>query len=745
MMSVGTGFIFVVLMIFPFLNAGESNVADVVISFTPLALWLLMRLNRKAVKSHLTLLELSFLTFVVLFFVFGLVSTIRSISIIESVFKFNQELALLILILTSLPILANRRFLSRLTTVLIFVAMILSLISIYFLLPGTKRGFADISFFYVTHGHNHLADYLLLIVPVALFKAFFLGRHRLFYRLSLFFILAAFLLTFSRFSWLVLALLPIVIYLINPLFFKQRFIFKISVLGISLTLFIVILALAPAWINSSINGANRAIQKPYLGNLLIKPIYLLPRLTFISHAIKQFKGSPWFGFGPGTFQYVSRAPLVNIGGTVYAHSLPFQLLYETGLFGLAIYISGLSFFIIAALRSIRRSDQLGTASLAGVFLSLIHAQLDFDWQISAVRLTAWFLLLATIAPTHTLQKNSSDWVPRRILIIPCLLPVLFTVFVFVNPLFNRGEYKRRVEISDQEFDYATSQKLLNLWSRLDWGNGEMFSWMAQRHIDQGKMNQAVADFMLASSAVLHPTITIAQANVFLDDFLSTSPTLSPTEMVDVLEVLNRAYFPHDFFWYSPYEYQKKIYETIDRIPRSDDFGLDGSKGGLVSYWRYLTALLTDNKRFDIYQDFIDAAARADPDQIEYRRISSINRQLSENDNDPFEIKKSIAELVLVLNVGQKDVYRYLLSYLYTALADSYNKRGLDNEEIDARIQAIDVLPSLGSAYLTLAQHYQMNRQSEKMENILAKCQERVSIDCRSWFVGFNRKRPSDAY
>jgi O-antigen ligase len=105
---------------------------------------------------------------------------------------------------------------------------------------------------------------------------------------------------------------------------------------------------------------------------------------------------PVGGTGAGTFDlaWAAYGDLARWGGAVDAHNLYLETLSELGLVGLVL-IAALMVPVAAAVRT-RRPSATTTAALAGAVTFLVHAGLDWDWEMPAVTVAGIACLAATL-------------------------------------------------------------------------------------------------------------------------------------------------------------------------------------------------------------------------------------------------------------------------------------------------------------------------------------------------------------
>jgi O-antigen ligase len=121
-----------------------------------------------------------------------------------------------------------------------------------------------------------------------------------------------------------------------------------------------------------------------------------------------FTSAPLRGTGAGSYQvefFRERSVTENVQN---AHSLPYETLGELGLVGFATLLLFLGAIVVAAIRSRRRRLALPTtqtaAAGAAVAVWLVHASVDWDWQMPAFTGLA-LLIAATLFPAATKRRR----------------------------------------------------------------------------------------------------------------------------------------------------------------------------------------------------------------------------------------------------------------------------------------------------------------------------------------------------
>ena len=111
------------------------------------------------------------------------------------------------------------------------------------------------------------------------------------------------------------------------------------------------------------------------------------RLDYWKVAWAEYRAHPWLGSGAGTFDLYWNRDRKTIYGALDAHNLYLETLAELGPAGLALLAATLALPFLA-LRGPR--DPL-LAAAAGAYLAfLLHAAVDWDWEMPAVTLAGLF-------------------------------------------------------------------------------------------------------------------------------------------------------------------------------------------------------------------------------------------------------------------------------------------------------------------------------------------------------------------
>jgi hypothetical protein len=115
------------------------------------------------------------------------------------------------------------------------------------------------------------------------------------------------------------------------------------------------------------------------------------RYAYWRVAFTAFEHEPFHGVGAGGWAvwWLRYRPFPEAAAD--AHSLPIQTLAELGVVGLALLVTFFAGVALAAARAMRARPALAAGPVAALIAYLVHAPLDWDWQMPAVSLVACVL------------------------------------------------------------------------------------------------------------------------------------------------------------------------------------------------------------------------------------------------------------------------------------------------------------------------------------------------------------------
>ena len=375
------------LLILPFMDGGTSEKGQLLLWVFPLPLCLMMIAeDRMRVKVDLVF----FWSF--LFLATVAVSLVFTSSLALSIPAFFNLLSLFLLFHLSRSLINNKEELKLVMVVIFMVALGLSFLALWHLLPFVEKPLSALNLFYIGYGHNHLAEYLpfVLVPSLALFfKAENNKKKKLIFGFLSVFFFVILILTFSRTSFL---FFPFILFLLirNLGFnFKRKKTFLFILFLIPLFLLIAITFFSEFSLNNDFLKQNY----PFLKKVLSKPFSYEGRLDYWQQGWQGFLQKPIFGWGWGTFRIVSlRFQDLPFAFSWFAHNFYLQILIEIGVFGFVSLITFIFYSFSKIWDNIRSKDSY---LLIGIFFALIfsclQSILDFGWHFPAIFLV--FLLL----------------------------------------------------------------------------------------------------------------------------------------------------------------------------------------------------------------------------------------------------------------------------------------------------------------------------------------------------------------
>lgn len=117
---------------------------------------------------------------------------------------------------------------------------------------------------------------------------------------------------------------------------------------------------------------------------------------------------PLRGAGSGAFRVIWLRERPVAEGALEAHSLPLEMWVELGLPGLAGLLLLVVGTVAAAARALRRRPALVAGPVAATSVWLLHATIDWDWQLPAVTLVALIVAGALIAASEAPPDGSPE-------------------------------------------------------------------------------------------------------------------------------------------------------------------------------------------------------------------------------------------------------------------------------------------------------------------------------------------------
>lgn len=166
--------------------------------------------------------------------------------------------------------------------------------------------------------------------------------------------------------------------------------------GVALVCGVIAIAVSPRGLTGTVSHAvdnftTTRVTSDYNPSRLLS-VDSQNRLVWWKEAVGAFSDRPLVGWGAGSFPVLHLLYRRNSLTVQQPHSVPLQLLAETGIIGALLAIGGYALLTAAGIGSVRRKaggERLVASSLlAGIVIYAVHAPFDWDWDIPGVTLPA---------------------------------------------------------------------------------------------------------------------------------------------------------------------------------------------------------------------------------------------------------------------------------------------------------------------------------------------------------------------
>ena len=210
-------------------------------------------------------------------------------------------------------------------------------------------------------------------------------------------------------------------------------------------------------------------------------------------AISQWRARPIVGNGAGTYEQewleMREKPLKVRD----AHSLYLETLAELGIVGLALLLVALSVPVYAAFRA--RRHPLVPAAFGAYVAYLVHAGVDWDWEMPAVTLTALFIGAAIVVAARPGDAEPRPLSPRvRYPALAVVLALMAVAFVGLVGNMALSESARAAQKADWPVAEEQARKAMT-WAR--W-SPEPWRRLGDAQLRQGNAAAAAESFRTAT-------------------------------------------------------------------------------------------------------------------------------------------------------------------------------------------------------------------------------------------------------
>ncbi|MBP9759544.1 O-antigen ligase family protein [Candidatus Dojkabacteria bacterium] len=267
---------------------------------------------------------------------------------------------------------------------------------------------------YPTFGHNHLAEWLLIVIPIAWWYAIY-SEKKLYYFFPILFTVGLWF-SFGRIA-IVLGFIQLLVILC---YYKKNRQLLPSVKKILLSVLILYVIGFIAYFVFSIVSKNQIIpicQNTHYSRFICKNTDLDTRKFYFQQAIEGWKRSGLVGYGLGTFKYISVANLKLPGfQSNYAHSNPLNILAETGVVGFTSYYILFGYLLSRATKiALKRKLQIFNIILISAYFSYVNSLFDFSWSYKSIIVLTTLLLSMIIGSEKQLITNKLSMVSYKVL------------------------------------------------------------------------------------------------------------------------------------------------------------------------------------------------------------------------------------------------------------------------------------------------------------------------------------------
>lgn len=311
--------------------------------------------------------------------------------------------AQLVFIVGSILIKTPRRREVVISSLLVVTSLFCAISAWLYMYREIAQKLSPMNMFYPTFGHNHLAEWLLLVLPLSWWMAIE-KKKSLLYLVPISLTLGLWL-SYGRIATSLGLLELVVIAFLYETRWKHQ---------IPRGLKIVVGLLFAGFVSVLVSGAIISTTNPsvcdnfHLQKLFCKTTELTNRTYYWQQALAIWKDNPIFGTGLGTF-YNQSMKYVQTPGfqSAYAHNIVLQMLAETGVVGTIPFVLLFSYLLVRVTKNVvKAKNTLAFMVLIAVYASYINALLDFSWSYKSI----FFLTLLLIAMLLSVDRQSNSQV-----------------------------------------------------------------------------------------------------------------------------------------------------------------------------------------------------------------------------------------------------------------------------------------------------------------------------------------------
>ncbi|MDD5040087.1 MAG: glycosyltransferase [Patescibacteria group bacterium] len=347
-----------------------------------------------------------------------LASILYSVSPYDSYAAFMHWVPYLALFFGTVYLITSHAEAQKIGALIVLLAVILSIIGIYFFLQTQFFGYLRaISTFYQ---HNPFAGFLLYALPLAFSFLLFAEttKRRIAYGALMALFTLTFVLTYSRGAWLS-SIVPLGVVLFFSIQRKRKILRTILTIGM-----IALIVVAGRWALVQVKEAQaQAGQTGTAPSTVAADVgfssetpeenAVTARLHFWQGALDSFRDHPIIGTGLETYKILYRQYLTDIRYySIDPHNIYLKFFTELGIVGGIVFVwfvGSILFVIGASLRQIhqltRKTDQALMLGLSmGLLGALTHGFVELDWQFPT-NLIIFFITLGCVYKLFLIQRG----------------------------------------------------------------------------------------------------------------------------------------------------------------------------------------------------------------------------------------------------------------------------------------------------------------------------------------------------
>ena len=216
------------------------------------------------------------------------------------------------------------------------------------------------------------------------------------------------------------------------------------------------------------------------------------RPTYWHAAFRDARAHPLIGSGAGSFQAAWLRYRTTSVSVLNAHSLYLETLAELGPLGLALLLGALLVPVRVAVGSRRQPTAVIGSGAYVAFL--VHAAVDWDWQLPAVTVTA--LLIAVAIMLSTRSNREAAPVRKRVTAVAVAATLVVTVPVMIELLGNRA--LGTAQHAASAGDWVSAQHHARVAARWQPWSAEPHYIRGLAELSEGRLSAARASFAKAT-------------------------------------------------------------------------------------------------------------------------------------------------------------------------------------------------------------------------------------------------------